>query len=75
MPPENLSAAIVMDNNAGYCIAPDNVQDFFQQIEKLAADPVLRKEMGRNGRKYAEKHFNIAHIENQFMQVFNTILN
>jgi len=75
MPPENLSAAIVMDNKAGYCIEPDNLQGFFRQIEKLVADPVLRKEMGHNGRTYAEKHFDIAHIENQFMQVFNTILN
>jgi colanic acid biosynthesis glycosyl transferase WcaI len=75
MPPNNQSAAIVLDNKAGYCITPDNLQGFFQQIEKLVADPVLRQEMGTNGRAYAEKNFDIAHIENQFMQVFNTRLN
>jgi glycosyltransferase involved in cell wall biosynthesis len=75
MPPNNLSASIVLDNKAGYCIAPDNLQGFFRQIETLITDPVLRKEMGRNGRAYAEKNFDIEHIENKFMQVFKTILN
>jgi glycosyltransferase involved in cell wall biosynthesis len=75
MPPDNLSASIVLDNKAGYCIAPDNMQGFFRQIEKLITDPALRREMGRNGRTYAEKNFDIEHIENKFMQVFNTILN
>ncbi|TBO41402.1 glycosyltransferase family 4 protein [Pedobacter kyonggii] len=75
MPPDNLSAAIVVDNKVGYCITPDNLQGFFQQIEKLVADPVLRRKMGHNGRAYAEKKFDITHIENQFMEVFNTILN
>jgi len=75
MPPNNQSAAIVLDNKAGYCITPDNLKGFFQQIEKLVADPVLRQEMGINGRTYAEKNFDIAHIENQFMQVFTTRLN
>jgi colanic acid biosynthesis glycosyl transferase WcaI len=74
MPPDNLSAAIVLDNKAGYCIAPDNQQDFFLQIEKLITDPMLRREMGRNGRTYAEKNFDIEHIENKFMQVFKTTL-
>lgn len=73
MPPHNLSASIVLDNHAGYCIAPDNLQGIFGQIEKLVTDPALRKEMGRNGRAYAEKNFDITHIENQFIKVFNTI--
>jgi colanic acid biosynthesis glycosyl transferase WcaI len=75
MPPDNLSAAIVVDNKAGYCIAPENLQGFFQQIEKLVADPGLRKEMGYNGRAYAEKNFDIEYIESQFTQVFKTIQN
>jgi len=75
MPTDNLSASIVQDNNAGYCIAPDNLEGFFAQIEKLVTDPVLRREMGRNGRAYAEKNFDTAYIESQFMEVFNTILN
>ncbi|WP_436486906.1 glycosyltransferase family 4 protein [Chitinophaga sp. ARDCPP14] len=75
MPPDNLSAAIVLDNKAGYCISPDNQQGFCQHIEKLLRDTTLRQEMGHNGRAYAEKHFDIKHIENKFLQVFNTILN
>jgi glycosyltransferase involved in cell wall biosynthesis len=75
MPPDNLSATIVTDNKAGYCITPDNLQGFFQQIEKLVTDPVLRRQIGLNGRAYAEKNFAITHIENRFMEVFNTVLN
>lgn len=75
MPPQNLSAAIVLDNKAGYCSNPDNLKGFLAQIEHLLHQPVLRKEMGENGRAYAEKTFDIQNIEKQFMQVFNTVLN
>lgn len=74
MPTDNLSASIVLDNKAGYCVAPDNQQGFFQQIEKLITNPTLRIEMGRNGRDYAKKNFDITLIENKFMQVFNSIV-
>lgn len=75
MPPDNLSAAIVLDNKAGYCISPDNQQGFCRHIETLLADAALRQEMGLNGRAYAERNFDIKHIENKFLEVFNTILN
>ncbi|MGO4293674.1 glycosyltransferase family 4 protein [Chitinophaga sp. RAB17] len=75
IPPSNLSAAIVLENKAGYCTAPDDHQGFCHHIEKLVADASLRKEMGYNGRSYAEKHFDIHHIENKFLQVFEAIGN
>jgi colanic acid biosynthesis glycosyl transferase WcaI len=75
MPLSNLSASIVLENKAGYCISPDDQQGFCDHIEKLVTDASLRKEMGHNGRLYAEKNFDIQHIENKFLQVFDAIRN
>ncbi len=74
MPPANLSAAIVREQQAGYCISPEDNRGFCRHIEKLVGDEALRREMGRNGRAYAEQHFDIARIENRFLQVFNAVL-
>lgn len=75
MPLSNLSASIVLENKAGFCISPEDQRGFCDHIEKLVKDVTLRKEMGRNGRIYAEKNFDIQHIENRFLQVFDTIKN
>ncbi|KAA2239905.1 glycosyltransferase family 4 protein [Chitinophaga agrisoli] len=74
MPPANLSAAIVQEQQAGYCISPDDSRGFCRHIEKLVNDAGLRQQLGRNGRAYAERNFDIAHIEDRFLQVFNTVL-
>lgn len=70
MPLSNLSATIVRHNKAGLCISPEDGEGFCQSIATLLADAALRKEMGRNGRAYAEKQFDINAIENKFLQVF-----
>ena len=74
MPPDNLSAAIVQENNAGFCISPDDSKGFCRHIESLVADKELRQQMGSNGRQYAEENFDIARIANRFMNVFNAVV-
>ncbi|SEW49643.1 Glycosyl transferase 4-like domain-containing protein [Chitinophaga arvensicola] len=74
IPLNNLSAAIVQDNKAGYCVSPEDQQGFYDHIEKLVNDAKLRQELGNNGRAYAETNFDIQEIENRFLDVFNTIL-
>jgi colanic acid biosynthesis glycosyl transferase WcaI len=75
VPGNNLSAKIVTDTNSGYCFEPDDVDGFIEGISTLLINDELRKTMGHNGRKYAEDHFEIAHIAEKFIKIFNAEYN
>lgn len=48
---------ILKANNAGLLVNPENLQELAKAIIKLLQDPELRKQMGKNGRKYVvENH-------------------
>lgn len=74
VPGENLSAKIVTDTNSGYCFEPDDEDGFINGITALLNNDELRKTMGQNGRKYAEESFGIAHIADEFIAIFNTLI-
>jgi glycosyltransferase involved in cell wall biosynthesis len=48
---------IVRNNQNGILIQPKNSLILAEAIQKLLLDPDLRKQMGKNGRKIAEKEF------------------
>ncbi|HVI44784.1 MAG TPA: glycosyltransferase family 4 protein [Chitinophaga sp.] len=73
MPQHNLSARIVQQHKAGFCVLPGQVELLCKHIAQLVADHELRKELGKNGRLYAEDHFNIRQIEEKFTKLFHTI--
>ncbi|MBK8901340.1 MAG: glycosyltransferase family 4 protein [Anaerolineaceae bacterium] len=66
VPPENLAAKIVAQHEAGLVAAPENTAAFLQAAKQLHHDQALREQLGRNGRVYAETHFNIEKITDQF---------
>jgi colanic acid biosynthesis glycosyl transferase WcaI len=66
VPPENLSARIVSEANAGIVVHPDNIAGFIEGAHRLLADGDLRARMGANARKYAEEHFNIEQITDRW---------
>lgn len=74
MPLTNLSAGLVQDNHVGYCVSSDDEAGFCRQLEVLVNDRLLREELGRNGRAYAEKTFDIHRIGSEFLKVFNAIV-
>jgi glycosyltransferase involved in cell wall biosynthesis len=69
VPPENLSAQIVGQNQAGVVVSPENVAGFVKAAENLIGDSVLRKKSADNARKYAETHFDITTIGDRFEQI------
>ena len=73
VPPNNLSAKIISETEAGYCVEPNNAAELVDKIKTLLSDGELSKKMGLNGRKYAEEHFKIAAIANKFIEIFQTI--
>ena len=69
VPPDNLAARIVRDNEAGLLVAPDDVEGFVQAASTLMSDAQLRERLGKNGRRYAETQFNIDTITDKFEDI------
>jgi glycosyltransferase involved in cell wall biosynthesis len=65
-PKENLAARIVLQADAGFVVEPDDAAGFMKAARLLRADQTLRDVFGENGRKYAEKTFDLTKITNQF---------
>jgi len=72
VPRENLSARIIRDNKAGFCVDPSDTREFCDRIRELIEQPLLRSQASRNARAYAETHFRIRDISQRFMNVFNS---
>jgi glycosyltransferase involved in cell wall biosynthesis len=74
VPPENLAARMVVQQNAGWVVLPTDGADFVAKAKQLIGNEALRQEMGQNGRSYAEAHFNIEHITDQFEGIIDTLV-
>ena len=65
-PSENLAATVVENAQAGIVVHPDDHHGFVQAARLLNQDEALRRRLGRNGRRYAEQHFDIGRIAARF---------
>ncbi len=54
---EGQARKIIEDAHAGVFIRPESADDLADAVVRLAKDPQLRYELGRNGRKYVLRHF------------------
>lgn len=70
VPPENLSARIVAENDAGWVVPPTDQDAFIAAAERLRVDERLRASMALNARAYAERAFDIVCIADQFEATF-----
>ncbi len=61
------AATIVRDNRAGIVVAPGDLDGLVNALRVLRDDPELRAELGANGRRAAELHFDRAEIARRFM--------
>lgn len=50
---------LIEEANSGLWCCSDSVQGFVVAVRKLCSNENERKQMGQNGRKYAEYHFNV----------------
>ena len=66
VPPENLAARIVEQQQAGIVVPPRDLNGFLMAARRLRSDADLRQRMAANGRAAAEKHFDIAAITDRF---------
>jgi glycosyltransferase involved in cell wall biosynthesis len=74
MASDNDAAKIILGIEAGFVASPDDSSTFTAQALALAADPIKRREMGDNGRAFAERNFAIDDIADRFETVFAAAL-
>jgi len=67
IPFDNLAARTIARANAGLVVEPTNQAGFLAALDKLLDDPPLAMQLGRNGRSYAEKAFDIRLIAEKFL--------
>jgi colanic acid biosynthesis glycosyl transferase WcaI len=66
VPKENLAAKIVVESGAGLVVEPADVAGFCAAAERLIESPQLRDQGAQAARRYAEAHFDIGKIGDQF---------
>lgn len=67
-------AEMIQANGLGFVVQPDSPVAFADALEQAARDPGALKEMGRRGRKFAEKEFDRAILSNRWVDVLeNTV--
>jgi glycosyltransferase involved in cell wall biosynthesis len=69
VPKVNLAAKIVLDCGAGPVVEPSDIAGFCSAAKRLIESPQQREEQGRAARAYADTHFNIRHIGDQFESI------
>lgn len=72
VPPENLAARIVTQNEAGRTVPPTDAAGFVQAAADLLEDDALCRRLAQNGRRYAEETFDIERITDDFERVFES---
>jgi colanic acid biosynthesis glycosyl transferase WcaI len=74
VPPENLAARIVKQYQAGIVVLPDDVDNFIAGAELLINNSALRGEYAGNARAYAEDHFDVEKIGDQFEEIIYKVV-
>ncbi|MCK5001007.1 MAG: glycosyltransferase family 4 protein [Anaerohalosphaera sp.] len=65
----------VVDGQTGLLVEPDSAEQLAGAISKLAENPELRDELGRNGCIRAEKDFGSKHLISIHSNLYNDLIN
>jgi len=59
---------IIQDMETGYLVEKGDISAMSDAILKMAADGLLRRQMGENARAYVREKFNVAQFRKQFLK-------
>ena len=68
IPADNLAAQTIETSRSGFVVEPGDESGFIACIDKLLNSPEMTENMGRNGRSYAEKTFDVTQIAQRFLE-------
>lgn len=67
--------AVVEPGRTGLLVPPRDAAALAEALARLIGDPVLRREMGANGRAAAETRFTAAQLSRQVMELYRHMVN
>ena len=67
MPIENLASRVIRQSGAGLVVAPGDYEAFAEAVAGLIADPRRAASMALAARTYAEEHFDVERIADDFV--------
>jgi glycosyltransferase involved in cell wall biosynthesis len=62
---------IILNNETGFLVAPNNETDLIIALEKLIQSESLRKQMGEQGQQRVIQEFSVAHYVTSFENFFD----
>jgi len=65
---------IVLHNQTGFLVEPNNVEALSEALKKLIENPQLRKEFGDNGYQRAVKEFSVEKYVQNFEAIFTKLI-
>ena len=73
-PSENIAADIIRESGAGIVVDPGNAEAICQAAGTLIDDAAVRNKAAVSARAYAERHFDITPITDQFERLFERVV-
>lgn len=64
-------SAVILRDAGAVVVAPEDPQQLTAAIRSLARDPARRRQMGDDGRRYVEEHFDRARLAADYQVVFD----
>lgn len=64
----------VIDGVNGFLIKPKDVEALTEKLDLLISDATLRRKMGRESRKYAEKYFDIEVVKKRHLDIYKELI-
>lgn len=74
LPPDNSVAEILTSQEAGVVVDPSDRRLVVKEAAALLDDPERRRDMGRAGRRYAERTFSPETAADQFLGAFGDLV-
>lgn len=65
---------LVQNNGSGFLVPERNVDELANKLEYLAINPNTWSEMGLAGRKIVERDYNIDHLNDQLIDIYQSLL-
>lgn len=71
---EGEAARLVAAAESGVCIEPENEDALFDAINRLRADPELRKQLGDNGRQFVKANYLRSALAEKYLSVISQVV-
>ncbi len=71
---EGYSADLIRTAEAGLCIEPENAEELVAAVCRLADEPALGVQFGKNGRRYIQEHFHRGKLAERYLSLLETLV-